>query len=214
VYFIGLTFHQNFVQFKKIDSFRRQFDPHYNHCKMLQMTILPPFELPFKGQSRQANKGVEDLAQILSEDLESIFFGQENLLRLDFNQLDFSFSKKPMIYLSAKVSDELIYAQECLAKSLEDWEVRFKRKGKKFYETVLPIGRPNRELVFRQAVSAARSDFDFPMSLYVSGIALFEKLPGHWPVVKRLYHSDIDVEEMRSNEFGFRQESDRWGEFI
>ena len=61
MYFIGLTSHQNFVQFKKIDSFRRQFDPHFNHCKMLQMTILPPFDLPFKGQTQQAKRGVDAL---------------------------------------------------------------------------------------------------------------------------------------------------------
>jgi hypothetical protein len=214
VYFIGLTFHQNFVQFKKIDSFRRQFDPHYNHCKMLQMTILPPFELPFKGKHAPAKKGIEALGKILSEDLESNFFGQEHPLRLDFQQIDFSFNKKPMIYLSAKLPEELIYAQECLAQSLEDWEVKFKRRGKKFYETVLPIGRPKREYVLRQAVSTARSDFDFPLSLYVSGIVLFEKVPGYWPVVKRIYHCDVDIEEMRSNEFGIRQERDQWSECI
>ncbi len=211
MYFIGLTFHQNFVQFKKIDSYRRQFDPQYHHCKTLQMTILPPFELPFKGKHHRAKGGIDALCQILSDDLESIFFGQDQLLKLDFNRLDFSSSKKPMIYLQANLPQELVYAQEYLAKSLEDWEVGFKRRGKKFYETVLPVGRPKRETMLRQAVSTAKSDFDFPMSLYVSGVVLFEKLPGHWPVIKRLFHSDIDVEEMRSNEFGFRQESDQWG---
>ena len=180
---------------------------------MLQMTILPPFELPFQGQ-KQAKKGISELAQILSEDLDSIFFGQENLMRLDFKKLEFSYNKKPMIYLSAKVPEELKYAQESLANSLEEWEVKFKRKGIKFYDSVLPIGKPSREFIFRQAVSTARSDFDFPISLYVSGIVLFEKLPGHWPVVKRLYHNDLDVDEMRSNEFGFRQENNQWREFI
>ena len=181
---------------------------------MLQMTILPPFELPCKGQHHQAKKGIEALSQILTEDLESIFFGQEQLLRLDFKQLDFSYSKKPMIYLSANLPEELIYAQESLANSLEDWEVKFKRRGQKFYETVLSIGRPKRESILRQAVSTARNDFDFPLSLYVSGVVLFEKLPGHWPVVKRLYHCDVDVDEMRPNEFGFRQERGQWGEFV
>ena len=214
MYFLGLTFHQNFVQFKKIDSFRRQFDPHYNHCKLLQMTILPPFELPQVAHQKQARRGIENLSQILSDDLDSVFFGQEHLVRLDFDQLDFSFSKKPMIYLKAKLPEELIYAQEALAHSLEDWEVKFKRRGKKFYETVLPIGRPKRESVLRQAVATARSDFDFPLSLYASGVVLFEKLPGHWPVVKRIYHCEIETDEIRPNEFGVREESSKWSEFI
>ncbi len=178
------------------------------------MTILPPFELPFHGQQKQANKGIDALGQILSEDLESVFFGQEQLMRLDFKKLEFSFNKKPMIYLKAELPEEIVYAQERLANSLEEWEVKFKRRGKKFYETVLPIGRPFRESSLHHAISQAKSDFQFPLSLYVSGIVLFEKLPNHWPVIKRLYHCDIDPAEMRPNEFGFSKESKQWSDFI
>ena len=88
MYFIGLTFHQNFVQFKKLDSFRRQFDPHYFHCKTLQMTILPPFELPSKGLRQQSGKGIEQLCRQLEEDLESVFFGQDRLLKVDFDKIE------------------------------------------------------------------------------------------------------------------------------
>ena len=76
------------------------------------MTILPPFELPHLAHKKQARRGIENLSQILSDDLDSVFFGQEQLLRLDFGQLDFSFSKKPMIYMKAKLPEELIYAPE------------------------------------------------------------------------------------------------------
>ena len=210
MYFIGLTFHQNFVQFKKLDSFRRQFDPHYFHCKMLQMTILPPFELPFKGRGLQSGKGIEKLANQLEEDLEPIFFGQERILRVDFDKLEFSFNKKPMIYLRPKLPEELLYAQECLAQTLEEWEVKFKRRGQKFYETVLPIGRPKKEMILHQAISMAKNDFTFPISLYVSGIVLFEKQVGHWPVIKRIYHCDVDLDEVRTNQLGLVQEQDLW----
>lgn len=210
MYFIGLTFHQNFVQFKKLDSFRRQFDPQFHHCKMLQMTLLPPFELP-KLQGLQSGKQIDQLCLQLEEDLESVFFGQENLMRLDFEKLEFSFNRKPMIYLRAQLPEEIIFAQQTLAQSLEDWEVTFKRQGKKFYETVLPIGRPKKEMILHQAISTARSDFSFPISLYVSSIVVFEKLPGHWPVVKRIYHCDIDPNEMRPNEFGIsKDEKELW----
>ena len=50
-----------------------------------------------------------------------------------------------MIYLRPKLPEEIQYAQEALAGSLEEWEVKFKRRGKKFYETVLPIARPKRD---------------------------------------------------------------------
>ena len=66
MYFIGLTFHQNFVHFKKLDSFRRQFDPHYFHCKTLQMTMLLPFELLSKGLS-QIRRGIDTLCSQIEE---------------------------------------------------------------------------------------------------------------------------------------------------
>ena len=210
MYFIGLTFHQNFVQFKKLDSFRRQFDPHYFHCKTLQMTVLPPFELPSKGFRQQSGKGVEHLCRQLEEDLDSVFFGQDRLLKVDFDKIEFSSGRKPMIYLSPKLPEEVQYAQEALARSLEEWEVKFKRKGQKFYETVLPIARPKREVHIHQAISIARNDFTFPISLYVSGIVVFEKQVGHWPVIKRIYHCDIDYEEVCSNQLGLGQERSLW----
>ena len=44
-YFLGLTFKQHFSQFKKLDSFRQQFDPKYYLTPTLQMTLLPSFEM-------------------------------------------------------------------------------------------------------------------------------------------------------------------------
>ena len=79
MYFIGLTFHQNFVQFKKIDSFRKRFDPYYSLCKSLQMTILPPFEL----SSPRDEKVVIDA---LEEELDSFFHGQNIPFKVNFNE--------------------------------------------------------------------------------------------------------------------------------
>ena len=210
MYFIGLTFHQNFVHFKKLDSFRRQFDPHYFHCKTLQMTMLPPFELPSKGLSQQSGRGIDTLCSQIEEDLDCVFFGQDRFLKVDFKKIEFSFDKKPMIFLRPELPEELVFAQETMAKTLEDWEVRFKRRGKKFYETLLPIARPKKEYITHQAISMAQSDFTFPLSLYVSGMVVFEKLPGYWPIIKRVYHCDLDHNEIRPYELGLRKEQDRW----
>ena len=199
MYFIGLTFHQNFVQFKKIDSFRKRFDSHYPLCKILQMTILPPFEL----NSPRDEKTVLDS---LEEELESFFHGVNAPIKINFDGLDISSGPKKMISLRPTIPSDLRFAQETISDILSHYEVRYKRKGNTFYDCFLPVGRTlvNDQLHF--AINQAREEFTFPLGLFASSITLFQKCSKHWPAVKRVYQFNSDIHEIRPDELIFSQE--------
>ena len=75
-YFIGLTFHQSSIHYKKIDSFRSRFDSKYSVSKLLQMTLFPPFHIDFKNTRSKLYK--EFIKYLHDEGYENYLMGNSN----------------------------------------------------------------------------------------------------------------------------------------
>ncbi|MCB9060976.1 MAG: hypothetical protein H6622_05605 [Halobacteriovoraceae bacterium] len=184
-FFIGLTFHQNQFQFKKIDRFRKCFDSKTNHSTILQMTLLPPFKIPYQD--------VEMFIDHVEEDLEVQLHNINTNSEIVFKGLDFFQGQNGMLFLRPEIPDNIFHCMESIWDNINSFKGRFSKKkhGKEFDQleknVVLPLGRFNNPHHLEEALQEAKEHFQFPMRLMIREIDLFEKIPGHWPLRRRLF---------------------------
>lgn len=198
--FIGLTFHQNAFQFKKIDSFRRRFDEKYDRSHLLQMTLMPPFRMDDYSMG-----GMQRFVDEMAEDLEDHLVGMHEPLEVDFNGYDFHTGRKGMLFLKPTVPIDLFHCQETLQESVKEFGGIFykhKNPGRcavNDLQTFLPIGRFSDNDLLSQAVEKAQVEFSESFKLSARDITLFEKTPGQW-IPRRIlftfpYEQEMHVEE-------------------
>ena len=206
--FIGLTFNQNYLQFKKIDSFRKRFDEKYSRSHILQMTLMPPFR--FESYSTaNINRFVEEMA----EDLEDHMAGLDDPLAVNFNGFDFQTGKKGVLFLKPTIPVDLFHCQETLSESVKEFGGAFskhKNLGRSHandLQTFLPIGRFTDMSLLSLAVDKARLEFTAPFKLSARDLTLFEKTPGHW-IPRKILHTFPVGEEGKEGKSDLHEESD------
>ena len=180
MYFLGLTFHPNYVQFKKIDLFRRTYDDHYRVCKTLQMSLLPPFSI---GSKKKLSPLVEDL----SDAVDSFYLGVDAPSSINFSSIGIIEKKRPFIYLRPELPGDIHHLQDMVHEVCQSHEVNFKPRGKNLYETFLPIAKPRSPHDLLPCIREAKENFVFPLELFTGQLCLFEKLPGQW-IIKEVIH--------------------------
>lgn len=181
-YFIGLTFHQGSIHYKKIESFRRRFDSKYQHSKILQMTLLPPFHIDFKN-----NEDLKNFEEDVRELLEGHLYGLDDLAQIEFTGISFSMGKKGVLSLTPKISPDFLHCQESLNYLLKDSGAYF-LKAKNNTNTVLPIGRFDYSDQLENAIEIAKIEFSSPFVLQGDKFILFEKTPTLWGAKSNLYN--------------------------
>lgn len=202
--FIGLTFNQSFLQFKKIDSFRKRFDEKYNRSHLLQMTLMPPFRL-----DDVSSQGLNHFLDDLAEDLEDHLGLLEEPIEVDFNGFDFLGGRKGVLFLKPSIPVDLFFCQETLHESIKDFGGIFnkhKNLGRSFandLQTFLPIGRFTDMELLSQAVDKARLEFASPFKLTARDLTVFEKAPGQWIPRKILFSFPKQPQEFTSGESDF-----------
>jgi len=186
--FIGLTFNQSQLQFKKIDSFRKRFDDKYICSHLLQMTLLPPFKL--EGFNPVM---FESMVGDLSDDLDGQFCGMDSKLKVDFNGFDFVTGRSGIVFLKPTLPVDLYHCQEAIQGVLKDLGAtskKHKNLGKcsiNDLQTFLPIGRFDDMDLMSVAVNKAKIEFDGPFCLEAKNLVLFEKTPTQWLPLRILY---------------------------
>ena len=179
-YFVGANFKQNFIQFKKIDSFRQRFDPKYQISHALQMTLLPPFdletEIPY------------DFIQEMEEIFEHYLVGLDSLKELTFKGASFRTGRTHLLYLVPEIHDDLFHCLEAIKEIIVDRGGTFNLQ--KSMEPVLPMGRFEGEDLLHTAFMLINEEFQFPYTLPVRSISLYEKRKDCWPVLSSLYTID------------------------
>mgnify|MGYP003665518063 CR=1 FL=1 len=204
-YFIGLTFYPNYLQFKKIDSFRRRFDWKYERSNVLQMTILPPFQLNFSNQ-----KALGGFTDTLVEEMETHLMGLEGPLEVDFNGFDFRQGRKGVIYLKPDLPIDIFHSMENLEEVVKEFGGKLKKRKSpgggslQLDKPFLPVGRFQENLLLGAAVETARIEFTNPFQLMARDITLFEKVPGQWIQKRKLFTFDAATDGM-SGETDFSQ---------
>jgi hypothetical protein len=184
-YFIGLTFHPHYLQFKKIDSFRRRFDFKYNRSAILQMTLLPPFRLKTNKLSE-----INELFEVMEETLDGHLMDLDEASGIIFKSMEVSRGRTNVLYLKPEISPDFIHCQESLLEDLSKCGVTFNQSkliDPCNLKTFLPLGRASLLDQIDIAVEAAHREFQLPLHLQVKHLCLFEKMPGQWIQKRKLY---------------------------
>jgi hypothetical protein len=180
-YFVGLSFHQGSIHYKKIESFRKRFDSKFQHLELLQLTLLPPFQIDFKN-----NADLENLEDEIRELLEGHLYGIDEIAQIEFNGISFTLGQKGVVSLTPKFSPDLLHCQESLIHLLKENGAHF-LKSKNTTNTFLPIGRCDNAIQLENAVEIAKVEFSSPFVLEGESFILFEKKPKLWVPKTKLF---------------------------
>lgn len=204
--FVGITFHPHFLQFKKIDSFRKRFDDRYTICPQLQMTLLPPFKV-----NHLSGQSYRDFGEHLEDEIEGHLLGLENFNNIEFKGMDFVVGNHSVLYLKPELPIDLFHCQENLKSVIKNYGGNFKRdnasinkRSSSELSTFLPIGRFAHLDLLNDGIDVAKTEFNVPFHLSVKDISLFEKTPGQWIKRKKLFTFSSPQDNLSLEEFGFR----------
>lgn len=181
-YFIGLTFHPESIHFQKINFFRSRYDNKFARSKVLQMTILPPFQL--NGTSYEREKIIE----LIQDEIENQFLGLDSPLDVQFKGIEFLTGKRPALFLNPQLPIELFHCQETIREIFKHNNVSFikkkdsQEKNSDNLKTYLPIGRFQYFTELEGAIEQAQLEFNRPFTMAGNKLVLFEKLPLQWVV--------------------------------
>jgi 2'-5' RNA ligase len=176
--FVGLTFRSDSALSKKIDGFRKRFDPKYRQHSFLHMSMLAPFEVE--------GKDVDEVKDQLKEELETFFYGVETAPKLAFTGVNFTQTKKfNTLYLKPNYTTDLNYCMELvqdICKSFIPRSIKYKSNPKQF----LPLGHFKEDEPLEEVMDAIREEFSANSELTITGISLFRKKFGIWNIEERL----------------------------
>lgn len=196
--FLGLTFSQQYLHYQKIDIYRQRFDDKYSKSNILQMTLLPPFEIPFLE---------DDFIEALTDEVEGHLQGIEALEQISFKGIDLTNIRKGNIYLRPELELDFQYCQQSLWDTILEFGGSFKNKKRptiSLEETVtrtfLPIARTKNDFEIESAAMAAKVEFSECFDLRTKGISLFESTPGQWLQKKELFSFEGDFYEFNEVE--------------
>jgi hypothetical protein len=176
--FVGLTFRSDSALSKKIDGFRKRFDPKYRQHSFLHMSMLAPFEVEAKD--------VDDVKEQLKEELETFFYGVETAPKLGFTGVNFTQTKKfNTLHLNPIYTTDLTYCMELvqdICKSFIPRSIKYKLNPTQF----LPLGHFKEDEPLLEVMDAIREEFSSNSELTITGISLFKKKFGIWNIEDRL----------------------------
>jgi hypothetical protein len=179
--FIGLVFDTHSVHYQKIENFRKRYDSKFFQIPLVQMSILPPFEIELKNRNDQ-KKFKSDLSDLIEDHL----LGLNEVSQIEFNGLHFSMSNKGIIGLNAKTSPDFEHLKESLKEFLKIEGAKF-NKSKIDTKILMPIGRFDYFDQFESALDYAKLEFSSPFVLNAVRFVLFEKNLFNWNLSESLY---------------------------
>lgn len=179
--FIGLVFDSNSEHYKKIDSFKKRFDPKYIQAPLVQLTILPPFEIEFT-RLEYLKRFKSDINEIIDGHL----MGLGSISQIEFNGITFTMGKKGLLGLTPKLSLDFDHLKESLYDFLKEEGAKFK-KLKSNTNLILPIGRFDYPEQLEEAIDIAKLEFSSPFMMNAKQFVLFERSFFIWTYNESIY---------------------------
>jgi len=181
-HFVGLTFFSENLLSRKIDGFKKRFDPKYMEHMDLHMSLLAPFDINLKDQKA--------LKEELEEEVDAFFYGNETNPYLSFSGVDIhSQGKHNILYMNPIFDEDMNYLMESVRGICESFVpkgVKYKRNKKQF----LPLGDFQDVNALASVMVRAHNEFDYSGQLFISSISLFEKKAGIWGTTRELIKFD------------------------
>ena len=181
-HFVGLTFYSDNLLSRKIDGFKRRFDPKYAKHQTLHLSLLAPFEINiFEKKS---------LKEQLIEEADSFFFEREFAPAISFSGMDiYQHGKNNILYMNPNFGEDMLYLMEVVREICESFipqGVKYKRNKKQF----LPLGKFQDIDQLLTIMRKAHNEFDCNGQLLVESICLFEEKYGMWSIEEELIKFD------------------------
>jgi hypothetical protein len=192
-----LKFEAHYLQFKKIDSFRKRFDTKYRQGSPLVMSLLPPFSSDKRYLS-------DRLVYEMEDEIDSHLIGISNTSEIQFNGIDVINAKKSLLCLRPEMPDEFYYIEQAISELLKDYKIKFKKSiiAKEVdgnHQALLPLGRFKDPREFTEALNQAKLEFNSPFKLKIKDISLYAKVEDTWVQKHKLYEFDNKIIEDQRN---------------
>lgn len=177
-FFVGIKFSESSTLSRKIQGFRKRFDPKFDSHGFMHMSLHAPVEIMTKDKHKLVGE--------LKEELEVHFYGDETSPKLALQGLGVHESRRQYIlYLNPLYPESLYFCMESIKEICESFvapSVNYKRNDKQF----LPIGYFGHWDQVHKVMESAQEEFKANSELAITGISLFEKKFGVWSEVESL----------------------------
>lgn len=172
--FIGVTFQDDYLT-RKVDDFRKRFDPKFSQNKTLHMSLFAPFYID--------DKNFKSLLEDLNDEIDNHFFDREHY-QISFCGIDsLNYKKQEILHLRPYLEDDVNFCIEGLQQLVEDYGHRpTQKKGRSF----LTLGRFKDFFSIQMGIEAASTEFQLPIELAIASISVFVKTGDTWTEKYRL----------------------------
>jgi 2'-5' RNA ligase len=170
--FVALTFFGDDILSRKIQNFKKRYDPKFVTHSTFHMSLIAPFEINL------ANK--KSLIEDLTDEIENYYYGHHGSPGLGFTGLDVHSARKHnILYLNPNYDDDLAHCMESVQQICMGYiprDVAYRPNKKQF----LPLGDFPDPIILEGVMKDASQEFALNSQLGISGISLFEKRMGVW----------------------------------
>lgn len=193
-FFVALNFRSDSVLSRKIDGFKKRYDPKYKQRAFFHMALLAPFEI----NAFDAKKMQEELR----EELESFFFGQESALKLAFTGVGiFQAKRKNIVHLIPSYCPDMQFCSDLvldICTSFIPRNIKYKKNDSQF----LPLGTFSAYENLEEVIQQLKLEFSRNGELAVEGISLYEQKSGFWQLRENLIAFDEVDERFLQRQYG------------
>ena len=176
--FVALNFSNQSVLSRKITGFRKRFDPKYNRYSFAHMAMMAPFET-------EADQ-VLNLAETLKEELDTFYYGNNEMPKLGFTGMGvFNHKKKTILYLNPHYGVDLEYCSEIMLDICKDFfphQYKYKANKTQF----LPLGYFQNVMELEPVMEQAKIEFTNFSQIPVASISLYALKNGVWSHIEKL----------------------------
>ncbi|MBG60251.1 MAG: hypothetical protein CME67_06090 [Halobacteriovoraceae bacterium] len=170
--FVALNFRSDSSLSRKIDGFKKRYDPKYRQRSFPHMALLAPFEVN--------STDVNNLGGELKEELESFFYGHNSAIKLAFTGVGILQTKRNnIVHLIPSYSPDLKFCSDLvldICKSFIPAGQKYKTNDKQF----LPIGYFSLMDNMIEVIEQIKMEFSRNSELTLDGISLYEQKNGSW----------------------------------
>ena len=171
-FFVGLNFSNDGLLSRKINGFRKRFDPKYNQYNFPHMAMLAPFEVE--------DSDVDNLIETLKEEFETFYYGKDEPPMLAFTGVGvYEYKRRNLLYLNPSYDAELTFCSEMvldICRTFISKKFKYKENKKQF----LPLGVFRYPNELHVVLENAKIEFENNSELPVMSISLYEQKMGIW----------------------------------
>ncbi|MBC77850.1 MAG: hypothetical protein CME64_17725 [Halobacteriovoraceae bacterium] len=170
--FVALNFRSDTALSRKIDGFKKRYDPKYRQRSFPHMALLAPFEVN--------PTDVNNLGGELKEELESFFYGHNSPLKLAFTGVGILQTKRNnVVHLIPSYCPDLKFCSDLvldICTSFVPAGQKYKANDRQF----LPLGYFSLMDNMIEVIEQIKIEFSRNSELTLDGISLYEQKNGSW----------------------------------